>query len=162
MISRFAGHHGPPSFVERITQSWWRAHQTRIADKVLQLECLVVHISPAAFFIGVFSFGRVLLQVINPSFAEAQPCGMPIPSAHVALEAFSFTFAFGLSSTFAFFLWRRTCIPEDPTPQRQCAWLLSTYLKEGEEQKEVLEAKDDEEKESEMDGEVGESHSTCA
>ena len=36
------------------------------------------------------------------------------------------------------------------------------YLKEGEEQKEVLEAKDDEEKESEVDGEVGESHSTCA
>ena len=51
-----------------------------------------------------------------------------------------------------------------PTPQRQCAWLLSTYLKEGEEQKEVLEAKDDEEKESEIDGEVGEreSHSTRA
>ena len=44
----------------------------------------------------------------------------------------------------------------DPTPQRQCAWLLSTYLKEGEEQKEVLEAKDDEEKESELDGEVEE------
>ena len=36
------------------------------------------------------------------------------------------------------------------------------YLKDGEEQKEVLEAKDDEEKESEVDGEVGESHSTCA
>ena len=35
--------------------------------------------------------------------------------------------------------------------RRQCAWLLSTYLKEGEEQKEVLEAKDDEEKESEVD-----------
>ena len=29
------------------------------------------------------------------------------------------------------------------------------YLKEGEEQKEVQEAKDDEEKESEVDGEVG-------
>ena len=43
-----------------------------------------------------------------------------------------------------------------PTPQRQCAWLLSTYLKEGEEQKEVLEARDDEEKESEVDGEVEE------
>ena len=27
-------------------------------------------------------------------------------------------------------LWRRTCSPGDPTPQRQCAWLLSTYLKE--------------------------------
>ena len=35
-------------------------------------------------------------------------------------------------------------------------WLLSTYFKEGEEQKEVLEAKDDEEKESEVDGEVEE------
>ena len=34
--------------------------------------------------------------------------------------------------------------------------MLSTYLKEGEEQKEVLEAKDDEEKESELDGEVEE------
>ena len=30
------------------------------------------------------------------------------------------------------------------------------YLKEGEEQKEVLEAKDDEEKENELDGEVEE------
>ena len=38
------------------------------------------------------------------------------------------------------------------------------YLKEGEEQKEVLEAKDDEEKEIELDGDVEEreSHSTCA
>ena len=36
------------------------------------------------------------------------------------------------------------------------------YLKEGEEQKEVLQVKDDEEKESEVDGEVEESHSTCA
>ena len=49
------------------------------------------------------------------------------------------------------------------TTRWQCAWLLS---KEGEEQKEVLEAKDDEEKESELDGEVEErereSHSTCA
>ena len=53
-------------------------------------------------------------------------------------------------------LWRRTCSPGDPTPQRQCAWLLSTYLKEAEEQKEVLEAKDDEVKESEVDGEVEE------
>ena len=37
-------------------------------------------------------------------------------------------------------------------------------LREGEEQKEVLEAKDDEEKESEVDGEVEEReiHSTCA
>ena len=36
-------------------------------------------------------------------------------------------------------------------------------LKDGEEQKEVLEAKDDEEKESEVDGESRrESHSTCA
>ena len=43
--------------------------------------------------------------------------------------------------------------------ERQCAWLLSTYLKEGEEQKEVLEAKDDEEKESEVDGEVEERES---
>ena len=61
-------------------------------------------------------------------------------------------------------LWRRTCGPGDPFPQRQRAWLLSSYLKEGEEQKEVLEAKDDEEKESEFDGEVEEreSHSTCA
>ena len=44
-------------------------------------------------------------------------------------------------------MWRSACSPGDPTPQRQCAWLLSTYLKEGEEQKKVLEAKDDEEKE---------------
>ena len=54
------------------------------------------------------------------------------------------------------YLWRRTCSPGDPTPQRQCAWLLSTYLKEGEEQKDVLEAEDDEEKESQVDGEVEE------
>ena len=53
-------------------------------------------------------------------------------------------------------LWRRTCSPGDPTPQRQCAWLLYIYLKKGEEQKDVLEAKDDEEKESEVDGEVEE------
>ena len=53
-------------------------------------------------------------------------------------------------------LWRRTCSPGDPTSQQQCAWLLSTYLKQGEEQKEVLEAKDDKEKESEVDGEVEE------
>ena len=33
---------------------------------------------------------------------------------------------------------------------------------EDERQKEVQEAKGDEEKESEVDGEVGESHSTCA
>ena len=33
---------------------------------------------------------------------------------------------------------------------------------EGERQKEVQEAKGDEEKEREVDGEVGESHSTCA
>ena len=59
-------------------------------------------------------------------------------------------------------LWRRTCSPLGPTPQRQCAWLLSTYFKEGEEQKEVLEAKDGEEKEIEIDGEVEESHSTCS
>ena len=53
-------------------------------------------------------------------------------------------------------VWRRTKSPGDPTPQRQRAWLLSTYLTEGEEQKEVLETKDDEEKESEVDGEVEE------
>ena len=41
-------------------------------------------------------------------------------------------------------VWRRTCSPGDPTPQRQCAWLLSTYLKEGEGQKrKSLEAEDD-------------------
>ena len=53
-------------------------------------------------------------------------------------------------------MWRRTCSPGDPTPEWLCAWLLSTYLKEGKEQKGVLEAKDDEEKESELDGEVEE------
>ena len=53
-------------------------------------------------------------------------------------------------------LWRSSCSPGDPAPQRQCASLLSTYLEEGEEQKEVLEAKDEEEKESEIDGEVEE------
>ena len=53
-------------------------------------------------------------------------------------------------------VWRRTCSAGDPTPQRQCAWLLSTYLKEGEEQKEVLEAEDDKEEENEIDGEVEE------
>ena len=73
--------------------------QTRIASKVLQLECLVVLFSPATFFIGVFSFGRVLLQVFDPSFTGAQPCGVPDASAHVAFEALSL--AFGLSSTFA-------------------------------------------------------------
>ena len=51
-------------------------------------------------------------------------------------------------------MWRRTCSPGNPTPERQCSGLLSTYLKESEEQKEVLEAKDDEEQESELDGKV--------
>ena len=51
-------------------------------------------------------------------------------------------------------MWRRTCSSGDPTPERQCSGLLSTYLKESEEQKEVLEAKDDEEQESELDGKV--------
>ena len=46
-------------------------------------------------------------------------------------------------------MWWRTCSPGDPAPQRQCALLLSTYLKEGE-------AKDGEEKASEVDGEVEE------
>ena len=53
-------------------------------------------------------------------------------------------------------MWRNACSPGKPAPRRQCAWLQPTYLKEGEEQKEVLEAKDDEEKESEVDGEVEE------
>ena len=53
-------------------------------------------------------------------------------------------------------LWRRSCSPGDPTPQRQCAWLLSTNLKEEQEKKGVLEAIDDEEKDSEVDGEVEE------
>ena len=39
-------------------------------------------------------------------------------------------------------MWSRTCSLGDPTPQRLCAWLLSTYLKESEEQKEMLEAPD--------------------
>ena len=62
----------------------------------------------------------------------------------------------GSAGAYRMIMWRRTCSPGDPTPQRQCAWLLSTFLKESEEQKEVLEAKDDEEKESEVDGEVEE------
>ena len=33
-------------------------------------------------------------------------------------------------------VWRRTCSPGNPT-QRQCAWLLSTHLKQHEEQKQV-------------------------
>ena len=53
-------------------------------------------------------------------------------------------------------MWRSCCSPGVRAPQRQCAQLLSTNLKEGEEQKEVLDAKDDEEKESEVDGEVEE------
>ena len=45
---------------------------------------------------GVF----VLLQVVVPCFARAQPCGVPNPSADEANQAFSL--AFGLSSTLAF------------------------------------------------------------
>ena len=41
------------------------------------------------------------------------------------------------SSRWAHNLWRRTWRPGDTAPQRQCAWLLSTYLKESEEQKAV-------------------------
>ena len=45
--------------------------------------------------------------------------------------------------------------PGTQAPLRKCArLLLSTYLKKGEEQKEVQEAKDEEEEESEIDGEV--------
>ena len=33
-ISQFAGHHGPSSFVDCITQPWWGAAQTRIVAKV--------------------------------------------------------------------------------------------------------------------------------
>ena len=54
------------------------------------------------------------------------------------------------------FLLVRTCSPGDSTPQRQCAWLLSTYLEKSEEQKEMLGTKVDEEKENEVDGEVEE------
>ena len=52
-ISLLAGHHGPSTFAEYITQSWWRAHQTRIAAKVPQMECLIFLLGPAAVFIGV-------------------------------------------------------------------------------------------------------------
>ena len=83
------------------TQYWWRAHQTRIAAKVLQLECLVVLFSPAAVFIGVFSVGRVLLQVVDPSFTGASPCGVSSPSAHVACEAFSLAFCLSATPAFA-------------------------------------------------------------
>ena len=97
---KFPGHHGPSSLTEGITESWWRAHLARLAAKVSQLECLVVFCRPAFAFIGVFSFRRVLLQVINPSSTGAQPRGVSNPSAHVAFEAFFL--AFGLASTLAF------------------------------------------------------------
>ena len=67
-----------------------------------QLECLVGLFHPATVFIGVFSFGRVLLQVVNPSFTGAPPRGVPNPSAHAACAALSL--AFGRSSTPAFAL----------------------------------------------------------
>ena len=101
-ISLFAGHDGPSTFAEYITQSWWRAHQTRIAAKVLQMECIIFLLGPAAVFIGVFSFRRILFQVVYPSFTGTQPRGVPNRSAKVACEAFSH--AFGLSSTLAFAL----------------------------------------------------------
>ena len=88
-VSRYAGLRGP-----------WRAHQTKLAAKVSQLKCLVVLFGPAAVFVGVFSFGRILLQVMIPSFTGAQSRRVSNPSAHAAFEAFSF--AFDLSSTFAF------------------------------------------------------------
>ena len=94
-MSRFAGHRSPSSFAECIMKSW-RTCQTRIAAKVPKLECLVL-CGPAAVLIGFFSFGRVLLQVVNPSTTGAQPRGVPNPSAHEACEAFSLTF--GLSCT---------------------------------------------------------------
>ena len=71
----------PASLNECITQSWWRPHQTRFAAKVSQLECLVVLLGPTAFFVGVF-FGRILLQVINPSFTGALPRTVSNSSAH--------------------------------------------------------------------------------
>ena len=87
---------------ECITQSWWRAHQTRIAATVPQQECLVVLFGPTAIFSGLFSLRRVLLQVVNPSFTGAQPRKVPNSFAHVARDAFSF--AFGLPYTPAFAL----------------------------------------------------------
>ena len=46
----------------------------------------------------------------------------------------------------------------DPAPQRQCAWFVHDIKEEeGERQKEVQGAKGDEERESEVDGDVGES-----
>ena len=53
-----------------------------------------------------------------------------------------------------------TCVREDvvlgPDSSAAVRMAVVYYLKESEEQKEVLEAKDDEEKESEVDGEVEE------
>ena len=47
----------------------------------------------------------------------------------------------------------QSCGPDSSAAVRMA---VVYYLKEGEEQKEVLEAKDDEEKESEIHGQVGE------
>ena len=61
---------------------------------------LVVFFGPIGVLISVVSFERNLLQVVDPSFTGARPCGVSNPSAHVAGEAFCH--ACGLSSTHAF------------------------------------------------------------
>ena len=86
---------------ECITQCWCTAHQTRLANKVPQSECLVVLFGPAAVFVGVFSFRRVLLQVINPSCTGAQPRGVsklllrPLPLAFHPLLPLPVPFSLG-------------------------------------------------------------------
>ena len=61
-----------------------------------------------------------------------------------------------LSLNWVDFLWRSSCSPGGLSSSAAVSMAVVHYLKEGEEQKGVLEAKDDEEEESELDGEVEE------
>ena len=93
-VSRFGAHHGLSSLTECITQSWWRAHQTKLAANVSQPEYLVVLFGPTDVFFGVFSLSRrILLQVTDPPLSLGRNlASVSNLSAHVAFEAFSFAF----------------------------------------------------------------------
>ena len=65
-----------------------------------------------------------------------------------------------LAKGFRFFggcpLWRSSCSPGDPAPQRQCAWLLSTYLRKMKSRRKCWKLKMMTRRKNEIDGEVGE------
>ena len=98
-VSRFAGHHGPSSLTECITLSWWRAHQTRFAAKVSQLECVAASSvqqpsslvsSPSGVSCSKSlthpSLGHYLgVCPIPPHTWHLRSCPLPLPFLHFCL-----------------------------------------------------------------------------